>query len=126
MTEAERVVRDLWERIQARDWDGVAALLHEDFTDEWPVTGERITGRDRYVAMNREYPEPWGPVSVRQVVAAGDRAAADVEVPGGDSVFRCVGFYELRDGRLARATEYWTAVGEEEPPPGREHLTERF
>ncbi|MFC7922040.1 nuclear transport factor 2 family protein [Streptomyces cinereoruber] len=56
-TEASDVVGALWDRMQARDRDGLAALLAEDAVVEWPVSGERITGRDDYVAVNREYPE---------------------------------------------------------------------
>ncbi|WP_435886121.1 hypothetical protein [Streptomyces erythrochromogenes] len=43
--ESSRVVEALWERIQARDWDGVAGLVAEDAVVEWPASGERIVGR---------------------------------------------------------------------------------
>ncbi|MET9958791.1 hypothetical protein ABZ128_06810 [Streptomyces sp. NPDC006326] len=45
-----KVVAQLWERIDARDWAGVARLIAEDAVIEWPVSGERIIGRANFIA----------------------------------------------------------------------------
>ena len=42
---AATVVRELWTRAQARDWDGFGELVAEDAVIEWPVSSERIVGR---------------------------------------------------------------------------------
>ena len=34
------------------------------------------------------------------------------------------GFYEIRDGRIVRGTEYWTTARSQEPVGWRSHLTE--
>ncbi|MER7758657.1 nuclear transport factor 2 family protein [Streptomyces sp. NPDC097619] len=121
--EASRVVESLWERIQARDWAGVAELLAEDAVVDWPVTGERITGRENYVAVNREYPEGWS-IRVLRIVAEGDRVASEVEVPHeGIGVFRAASFWTVREGRIVRGTEYWTGVGSESRPAWRNSYT---
>ena len=55
--DAKKVASEFWRRIQARDWDGLGALLAEDFVVEWPYAGLRIRGRANFVGFNREYPE---------------------------------------------------------------------
>jgi lactoylglutathione lyase len=109
-------VERLWERFEARDWDGARSELHDDFVGEWPATGERFVGPDAFVAMNRAYPDIGWHIEVARVVAAGDLVAAEVRVPGAETVDWCSGFYTLRDGKVWRAVEYWTAT-EQDPPP---------
>ena len=38
--EGADVITRLWACIDRRDWPGLGALLHEDVTLEYPVTGE--------------------------------------------------------------------------------------
>ncbi|MEU6298549.1 nuclear transport factor 2 family protein [Streptomyces erythrochromogenes] len=117
--ESSKVVQALWDRIQARDWDGVAALVAEDAVVEWPVSGERIVGGKNYVAVNREYPEGWS-IRVLRIVAAGDEVVSEVEVPHeGVGVFRAASFWTVRDGRIVRGTEYWTTNGADPRPQWR-------
>ncbi|MFF3727548.1 nuclear transport factor 2 family protein [Streptomyces erythrochromogenes] len=117
--ESSRVVEALWDRIQARDWDGVAGLIAEDAVVEWPVSGERIVGRQNYVAVNREYPEGWA-IRVLRVVAAGDEVVSEVEVPHeGVGVFRAASFWTVRDGLIVRGREYWTTYGADPRPEWR-------
>ena len=56
-------------RLEARDWDGFAVLLHPDVVYRLPQTREVIRGRDGYVRFNREYPDIW---HLRLVEAYGD------------------------------------------------------
>ncbi|WP_128983945.1 nuclear transport factor 2 family protein [Streptomyces roseicoloratus] len=117
--DASGVVEALWDRMQARDWDGLAELVAEDAVVEWPVSGERIVGRRNYVAVNREYPEGWS-IRVLRIVANGDRAVSEVEVPHeGIGVFRAVSFWTVREGRIVRGTEYWTGLGTDPRPEWR-------
>ncbi|WP_432264009.1 hypothetical protein [Streptomyces griseoflavus] len=51
--------------MQARDGEGLGALLADDLVVEWPVSGERIVG------VNAEYPEGWS-VHVLRIVADGE------------------------------------------------------
>jgi ketosteroid isomerase-like protein len=113
------VVHALWDRIQARDWTGVADLVAEDAVVEWPVSAERIVGRDNYVAVNREYPEGWS-INVLGVVADGDQVVSEVEVPHVDlGTFRVASFWTVSGNRIVRGTEYWTSVGADEAPRWR-------
>src|SRR6266704_313218 len=110
--EPSEVVRALWNRIQARDWTGVADLVAENAVIEWPVSSERIAGRANYVAVNREYPEGWS-INVLRIVAEGDQVVSEVEVPHADlGAFRVV--------------SYWTSPGADSIPAWRAHLVERY
>jgi hypothetical protein len=72
----------LWARLQAEDWTGASALLTDDFVAEWPATRERVTGKDDFIRIQREYPKPWGPIKVLQLIGDESLVAAEVSVPG--------------------------------------------
>lgn len=42
------VVRLLWERMEAREWDAARATLADDLVVEYVHTGERFVGGDRH------------------------------------------------------------------------------
>jgi ketosteroid isomerase-like protein len=124
--EPSEVVRALWHRYQDHDWAGAAELVAENAVFDWPASRERMVGRDKIIAVNREYPEGWS-IKVLRVVAEDDQVAAEVEVPHNElGVFRAVGFYSVRDGQIIHGTEYWTTVGADEPLGNRAHLVERY
>ena len=124
--EPARVVEQLWDRINARDWVAVGDLIADDAVIEWPVSAERITGRSNYVAVNREYPEGWE-IRVMRIVASGDQVVSEVEVPHADlGVFRAASFWTITSGLITRGTEYWTGLGADESPSWRAAYVERF
>ena len=108
-------VRLLWERTEARDWDGVAAQLHEDVVVDWPNTAERMRGRDNYLAVQREYPEGWH-IEVLRIVDGGDTVVSEVRVDQGEQRFFALSLFEFTDGRISSAVEYWSD-GEPAPAP---------
>lgn len=100
------VVRLLWERMEARDWEGARATLADGYTCDYPATGERFGTADAFVAMNRAYPEGWS-IIVDEIVEQGPRVVARVRVPHGDDLFYCVSFADVTDGLIARSVDYW-------------------
>lgn len=124
--EPSKVVHGLWERMQARDWAGVGELLAPDVVVEWPVSGERIVGRDNYVRVNAEYPEGWS-VRVLRIVAAGGEVVSEVEVPHRTmGVHRVASFWTVRSGRIVAGREYWSELGSDPSPEWRSGLVERL
>jgi ketosteroid isomerase-like protein len=123
MADASEVVRRVWELFQARRWDEALELFAPDFVAEWPHSRERFRGRDAFVAMQRAYPEGWS-IEVVGVVAEGDRAASLVRVTQEGEVFHAATFFDVRDGRLARAVELWVTEGAEAPPAWRARFSE--
>lgn len=125
MSDDVDVVRRYWDRIEARDWDGAGALLADDVEVEWPHTRERFHGRHNVVGYNREYPEGWS-IEVLRVLDAGDAVVSEVRVPFRDeAVFSVASVFEVRDGLISRAVEYWVEDGQEEPPEWRRKFGER-
>ncbi|GAA3244460.1 nuclear transport factor 2 family protein [Streptomyces lavendulae] len=121
-----KVVAHLWERIEARDWDGVAALVAEDAVIEWPVSGERIVGRANFVAVLRDEGEDseddersLGAVEVLRILADGDLVVTEVEIPEEHVVYRAVSLWTVRDGEIIGAREYWTSPGQDPAPRWR-------
>ncbi|WP_424212967.1 nuclear transport factor 2 family protein [Streptomyces sp. BI20] len=120
------VVAELWKRIDARDWDGVARLLAEDLVVDWPVSGERIVGRANFLAVADEdtYGED-GSVRLLDIVADGERVISEVELRLDHVVYRAVSWWTVRDGRVVAAREYWTSPGQDPAPRWRAGYVER-
>jgi ketosteroid isomerase-like protein len=125
-SEPSEVVRALWNRILDRDWNGVGELVAEDAVIEWPASRERITGRDNFVAVNREYPEGWS-IHVLRIVADDDQVVSEVEVPHTElGIFRVASFWTVLGNRIVRGTEYWTTLGADDAPQWRARYVERY
>jgi ketosteroid isomerase-like protein len=105
---ARALVERFWRAMGTNDWSAAGALLHDEFLLEWPQSGERIRGREAFAAVNAHYPAagPWR-FTVHRIVAEGDRAVSDVGVTDGAVAARAVTFFEVRDGRVWRMTEFW-------------------
>lgn len=115
-----QLVRQLYQAYQARDWQAAEAIVHPDAIVEMPATSERLAGRAQVVGFQRDYPEPWGNLTVLSVFDnSANEAAAQIEVRAPDGLFRMAAFWEIWDGLLWHGTEYWVKVGGEQPPPGR-------
>ena len=123
MTNGE-LVRRLWAHFDAGDFDAATPILWEDFVAEWPQSRERMRGRENFLAVNRNYPGK-SRCTVLRIVEAGDLVVSEVKVvTDGKAPIFAISFFEVREGRLARAVEYW---GDSyEPPAWRSPWVERF
>ena len=117
------MVRRLFELFEARRWDDAAALVHPDVVVEWPVTGERFRGRDRFIGVNRAYPEGWT-ITVGRVLAAGPEVASEVFVTQDGVTFVDAAFWTVEDGLIRAGVEYWATVGGERAPAWRARWAE--
>ena len=115
----DQLVRSLYELYQARDWSGAAALLHPEARLRMPATGEELVGREQVIALQRDYPEPWGELRVLRVVSDPVVTVAEIEIAGPRGLFRCAAFWTVRDDLLHGGVEYWVTVGADQPPPDR-------
>ncbi|MDX2391845.1 MULTISPECIES: nuclear transport factor 2 family protein [unclassified Streptomyces] len=135
-----KVVAQLWERIEARDWDGVTGLIAEDAVIEWPVSGERIVGRANFIAVLRDEGDAGdagggsgtgyggdgggderttGQVEVLRILADGDLVVTEVEIPEDHVLYRAVSLWTVRNGEIVGAREYWTSPGQDPAPRWR-------
>lgn len=123
MATAKDLVAQFAARLERRDWPALARILHPEVVYEMPQTRERIRGRDRYVAFNSQYPGDWH-IEPR-VVLGDDRDGVllfEWTLDGESSL--AIAFFEVADGLITKITDFWPEPYE--PPPGREHLVERW
>ena len=123
MTDGTRLVATFALRLEGRDWVGLAELLDPDVVYEIPQTRERIRGRDWYVTFNAEYPGDWH--LEPQVVLGDDRHGSLLfRWTLGDESSLAIAFFEFDHDVITKITDFWPEPYE--PPPGREHLVERW
>lgn len=123
VTDGKSLVAAFVDRLDRRDWAGFAELLAPDVVYELPQTRERIRGRDRYVTFNAEYPGDW---HIEPQVIVGDDVHGAVmfrwTLDGESSL--AVAFFDHHAGVITQVTDFWPEPYD--PPPGREHLVERW
>lgn len=112
------------ETLDARDWEAWESLLDPEVIYEVPQTRERIRGRDAYLRFNQEYPGDWH-LTPRVVLADATDGAVwfEWEVDG-EATADGVVFFTFEGGKITTVTDFWPEPYE--PPPGREHLVERW
>jgi predicted ester cyclase len=115
------VVRRYFDSMSARDWESFGEVLADEVHYEMPQTGERITGRERLVRFNQEYPGDWR-LHVTRLIADGLTAAASMNFTVGDERMVGLVYFELHGDLITKVTDFWPEPYE--PPAGREHLTE--
>jgi len=124
MTDAADIIARYWAHCDAREWDQFGRLVAEDVVYEVPQSRERIRGRDTYVEFNRTYPGDWR-IAVERITADDRHGVSWTSflVDGTTQTGLC--FFDLGDaGLITHITDFWPEPFE--PPPGREHLTERY
>ena len=94
--------------LNAGDVDGMDAVFHEDAVMEWPQSGERIVGGDNRRGVYRSFPQ-LPKITPRRIVGEGDVWVAEATLDYGDGAeYQTVFVFELRDGRIAKETAYWS------------------
>jgi hypothetical protein len=115
--EASGVVRALWARIDARDWEGLAGLLDPRLTVSYTQTGETF-GPGEYVSVNREYPGRWH-AEVEDVVGDAGRAVSRTRVSDGEQTYHVASFATVDGGRITSMVEVWSQSGQAVPADRR-------
>lgn len=94
--------------LNAGDIDGMDAVFHEDAVMEWPQSGERIVGGDNRRGVYRAFPR-LPKITPRRVTGEGDLWVAEADLDYGDgAVYQTVFIFEMRDGKIAKETAYWS------------------
>jgi predicted ester cyclase len=124
MTDLRKTVETFWAAAEAREWDAFAGTLAEDVVYTLPQTRERISGRERYVEFNREYPGDWH-LRIERIVAEPGQVVSWVHFTVGLEEMYAISFFTGDEsGRISAVTDFWPEPYE--PPAGRDHLTERY
>jgi hypothetical protein len=117
--------------LKAGDFGGLADLLKEygtdDFVEEWPQSGERLS-KAASMRMAESYPAMSGKsptFKYRRMLGGGDVFVVEGTIDYGDGIpVSYVGVGELRDGKVARMTEYF--ANPFEAPAWRADFVERM
>jgi SnoaL-like protein len=96
------------------DFGKLAELTQEhatdDFIEEWPQSGERLT-RENSMRLDEVYRERSGTdprFTYKRMLGGGDIYVIEGTIDYGDGVpVSYVGIGELRDGKIAKLTEYF-------------------
>ena len=116
----ERYRQEFFER---QNIDAIAELVHDDYVEEYPQSGERIRGKDNARTVYESYP------SIPNLVDYSYRLAADLAVVemildyDGNRMNVCE-IVEFEDGKIKRATGYFAAPFE--APEWRAQWVERM
>jgi hypothetical protein len=106
--DVRQLAETVWRAIGAGDWDAAAELLHEDYVQEWPQSGERIVGKEDAIAVNRNFPGGLPRMTFRRTVSDGSLAVMETSLEYADgSVYQGVSVMEFQDGKLLRETDYF-------------------
>jgi hypothetical protein len=100
MNAAER----LWRGLARHDWDAVRAQFHPSAVIERAGDKTQL-GVDEYVAAHRVAAGRGEEGEIEVLRSVVDGKASVIEARVGDR--RCAGIYDLHDGRIAGAIEYW-------------------
>jgi hypothetical protein len=117
------IYREFWESLEARDWDRFAATVADEVIAEWPMSGERVRGREALVRFMAEFPGDW---HLELVEEHADDGGAATRIEFRLAADRMVGltFFTVGPSGISSLREFWPE--RYEPPPGRAHLVDRF
>ena len=94
----------MWRGLGQRDWAAVRSQFHRSAIVERPAAGESLD-LDEFIADHREHAArgDYEVEVLRSLNAGGTTIVIEARAGGG----RCAGLYDLHDGRIAGAVEYW-------------------
>jgi hypothetical protein len=117
--------------MRSGDFAQVTKLVQEygsdDFVQEWPQSGERLT-KSASMELAGKYPEMSGTsptFSYRRMLGGGDVFVVEGTIDYGDGIpVSYIGIGEVRDGKVFRMTEYF--ANPFEAPAWRADFVERM
>lgn len=126
MADSNRSIVEQYMDAWPGDYEGLGALRHQDFMEEWPQTGERIVGHEAYRKIHENYPGGIPAVEPKRIIGSEDRLVlspssipirvegsgdlytieAVMKYPSGET-FYVVVILELREGKVWRQKTYF-------------------
>jgi hypothetical protein len=131
MADMQEMAAKYEEALKSGDFGRMTQLTKEyatdDFVEEWPQSGERLT-KDASMRLTEHYPEMSGTnpaFKYRRMLGGGDVFVIEGTIDYGDGIpVNYVGVGEMRDGKVARMTEYF--ANPFEAPAWRADFVERM
>jgi SnoaL-like protein len=114
MTDTTEMAAAFEQALQSGDFGAVQKLTQDystdDFTQEWPQSGERLNKANslRIGEMYREKSGTSPSFTYKRMLGGGDVFVVEGTIDYGDGIpVSYVGIGELRDGKVAKMTEYF-------------------
>jgi len=111
-----------WQASDAGDLEAEHEIYHDDAVLDYPQSGERIRGR-RAIQESRTVQPNAKRFAVRRTVGNGALWVTEFTLTYDGVPTYAVSIMEMRDGRVAHETQYFSERFE--PGPSRAHLVER-
>lgn len=106
--DSREIIEQFWLRMESNDFYAASELLHDDFTLDWPQSGERIRGKENFAAINTAYPaEGKWHFTINHLLVEGDAVVTDISVTDGKRHDRVITFSTIRDGKIWKQVEFW-------------------
>jgi hypothetical protein len=114
MADRQEMIQAVEAALKSGDFGAMTKLIQDystdDFVEEWPQSGERLT-KAATLKMAEHYPEMSGTspkMTYKRMLGGGDVFVVEGTIDYGDGVpVRYVGIGEIRDGKIAKMTEYF-------------------
>lgn len=103
------VIQQLFGALESGNVEAVKGLVQEDFVMEWPQSGEKFVGRENALGAWTAQTDRPEMESEPSVTGSGDLWVVQMRLRYSSGLNHYVGIFQLRDGKLARATEYFGA-----------------
>jgi hypothetical protein len=108
---SEQENRDAIERyfqaFEQRDLDAIADLMHDDYVEEFPQSGERIRGKQDARSVLENFPGGLPKLLDHSYVVSGDLGAMKMTLEyGGNRVYACE-VIDFQDGMIKRVRAYF-------------------
>jgi ketosteroid isomerase-like protein len=105
--ENREVIERLIQCLNDRKVEVMDELFHEDAVMDWPQSGEQVVGGDSRRGVYGAFPQ-LPTITPRRMVSGGDLVVAEASLDYGGPQYQTVFIFELRDGKIARETAYWS------------------
>jgi len=112
-----------WRASDDSDFETEHDIYREDALLDYPQSGERIRGR-RHIQESRSLQPNSKRFAVRRILGGGDLWITEFVLTYDGTPSYVVSIMELRDGLVARETQYF--ADRFDPGPSRSHLVERI
>jgi limonene-1,2-epoxide hydrolase len=104
----KQILEAFWKTMETNYFHAASQLLHDDYTLEWPQSGERILGRENFAAINTNYPaEGKWHFEINHILAERDMVVTDVSVTDREVIGRAITFSTIRDEKIWKQIEFW-------------------
>ena len=114
MSDNMAIAAEFEQAMKTGDFGAMATLTQkwatDDFIQEWPQSGERLT-KEGTIRLSSAYPEMSGAApkfTYKRMIGGGDVFIVEGTIDYGDGIpVSYVGVGELRDGKIAKMTEFF-------------------